>query len=203
MLNFFVADQCTKRHNKNSKPTCLDVFDKNLHALLRSGQLNFNYFLCILNAVCNFWTSLQTCASWPLLSVHLLNVSLFAVLCIFENSASHNQNRTRRRFFLINKIFWIELISVIVVSFRAFNYTFVFQLFFWNTNKCHDSLMFLSRNIYLKWFFLYPRPSHLLRRKVFSFIQKLVIFTGAKWHSKLICSSGCPNLHNTFIAHLS
>ena len=31
--NFFVADQCTKRHNKNSQPTCLDVFDKNWHAL--------------------------------------------------------------------------------------------------------------------------------------------------------------------------
>ena len=34
MLKFFVADQCTKRHNKNSQPGCLDVFDKNLHALL-------------------------------------------------------------------------------------------------------------------------------------------------------------------------
>ena len=33
MLNFFVADQCTERHNKSSQPTCLDVFDKNLHAL--------------------------------------------------------------------------------------------------------------------------------------------------------------------------
>ena len=33
MLKFFVADQCTKRHNKNSQPGCLDVFDKNLHAL--------------------------------------------------------------------------------------------------------------------------------------------------------------------------
>ena len=33
MLKFFVADQCTKRHNKNSQPKCLDVFDKNLHAL--------------------------------------------------------------------------------------------------------------------------------------------------------------------------
>ena len=33
-LNFFVADHCTKRHNKNSQPTCLDDFDKNWHALL-------------------------------------------------------------------------------------------------------------------------------------------------------------------------
>ena len=37
MLKFVVADQCTKRHNKNSQPTCLDVFDKNLHALLWGG----------------------------------------------------------------------------------------------------------------------------------------------------------------------
>ena len=34
MLNFFVADQCTKRHNKNSQPTCLDSFDKNWHTLM-------------------------------------------------------------------------------------------------------------------------------------------------------------------------
>ena len=34
MLKFFVADQCTKRDNKNSQLTYLDVFDKNLHALL-------------------------------------------------------------------------------------------------------------------------------------------------------------------------
>ena len=34
MLEIFVADKCTKRHNKNSQPTCLDVFDKNWHALL-------------------------------------------------------------------------------------------------------------------------------------------------------------------------
>ena len=33
MLKFFVADQCTKRHNKNSQSTCLDVLDKNLYAL--------------------------------------------------------------------------------------------------------------------------------------------------------------------------
>ena len=34
MLKFFVADQCTKKQNKHSQPTCLDVFDKNLHALM-------------------------------------------------------------------------------------------------------------------------------------------------------------------------
>ena len=33
MLKFFVADQCTKRHNKISQPACLDVVDKNLHTL--------------------------------------------------------------------------------------------------------------------------------------------------------------------------
>ena len=33
MLKFFMADQCTKRLNKNCQPTCLDVFDKNWHAL--------------------------------------------------------------------------------------------------------------------------------------------------------------------------
>ena len=33
MLKHFVADQCTKRHNKTSQPRCLDVFDKNWHAL--------------------------------------------------------------------------------------------------------------------------------------------------------------------------
>jgi hypothetical protein len=32
MLN--VADQCTKRHNKNSQPTWFDVFDKNWHTLM-------------------------------------------------------------------------------------------------------------------------------------------------------------------------
>ena len=35
-LNIFVVDQCTQRHNKKHQPTCLDVFDKNLHALLYS-----------------------------------------------------------------------------------------------------------------------------------------------------------------------
>ena len=48
MLKFFVADQCTKRHNKNPQPTCLDVFDKKLHALLHSVHyalhLNLNLF---------------------------------------------------------------------------------------------------------------------------------------------------------------
>ena len=34
--NFFVADQCTKIHNKDSQTRCLDVFDKNLHALVPS-----------------------------------------------------------------------------------------------------------------------------------------------------------------------
>ena len=38
MLKFFVVDQCTQRHNKKSQPACLDVFDKNLHALLCSMQ---------------------------------------------------------------------------------------------------------------------------------------------------------------------
>ena len=34
MLKFFVADQCTKRHNKNFQLTCLDVFgEKKFHAL--------------------------------------------------------------------------------------------------------------------------------------------------------------------------
>ena len=40
MRNFFVADQCTKRHNKNSQPGCLDVFDKNLYTLLDIGQMS-------------------------------------------------------------------------------------------------------------------------------------------------------------------
>ena len=42
MLKFFVTDQCTKRHNKNCKPACFDVLDKNWHALLdihRQGDL--------------------------------------------------------------------------------------------------------------------------------------------------------------------
>ena len=33
MLKIFVANQYTKRRNKNSQPRGLDVFDKNLHAL--------------------------------------------------------------------------------------------------------------------------------------------------------------------------
>ena len=37
MLKFFVVDQCTQRHNKKHQPTCLDVFDKNLHALIPIG----------------------------------------------------------------------------------------------------------------------------------------------------------------------
>ena len=39
----FVADQFTKRHKKNSQPTCLDVFDKKLHTLLiRVGEVASN-----------------------------------------------------------------------------------------------------------------------------------------------------------------
>ena len=41
MLKFVVADQCTKRHNTNSLPTCLDVFDKNFHALWGGGSLAY------------------------------------------------------------------------------------------------------------------------------------------------------------------
>ena len=37
MLKIFVADQCTKRHNKNSHPTWLDVFAKNRYALVDKG----------------------------------------------------------------------------------------------------------------------------------------------------------------------
>ena len=37
-LRCFVADQCTKRHNENSQPGCLDVFDKNWHALSTNRQ---------------------------------------------------------------------------------------------------------------------------------------------------------------------
>ena len=33
MLNFFVADQCSQRHNKNHHLTCLDDFNKNWHTL--------------------------------------------------------------------------------------------------------------------------------------------------------------------------
>ena len=48
MLKLFVADQCTKRNNKNSQPTCLDVFDKNLHALVPMVAGSF----------------VQSCAEW-------------------------------------------------------------------------------------------------------------------------------------------
>ena len=37
MLKFFVADQCTQRHNKKHQPTCLDDFNKKLtHYILSS-----------------------------------------------------------------------------------------------------------------------------------------------------------------------
>ena len=36
ILHFFVADQCAKRHNENSQPTFLDVFEKKSHALIQN-----------------------------------------------------------------------------------------------------------------------------------------------------------------------
>ena len=44
MLKFFVADLCTKRHNKNCQPRCLDVFDKNWYALAYTQPFQYCSF---------------------------------------------------------------------------------------------------------------------------------------------------------------
>ena len=56
----FVADQCTKRHNKNSQPRCLDVFDKKWNALIHI--YTFTYGLSFFVVICcKRWSVCKLC----------------------------------------------------------------------------------------------------------------------------------------------
>ena len=65
MLKFFEADQCTKRHNKNSDTECLVVFDKNWHTLLGSPRFDKRWVLSFFVFLFNLGWVVLCCVPWP------------------------------------------------------------------------------------------------------------------------------------------
>ena len=98
MLKFFVADQCTKRHNKNFQSTCLDVFDKNWHvlppipsllttSLLSSLGNSSILFLIRLDSLYLIWRRRNY--KWKYLRQIMLQYTTFASSLDFLNSMKY------------------------------------------------------------------------------------------------------------------